>query len=220
MTDVANVLDFDTKTHFVHALYGMFKCALLRSHLCTVTSIIIKQKNVCGYLPLNMSSQKRSNINSISQKRVKSRRLNSEIDPSVKIMSSVNKTNLIEVMESPDKSENDKKSYRVIRLANGLTALLVSSPASAKSAVDSSANQRSIEASSASSDDENDNESDESGEESDDDENGNDGTKLAACSLCVDVGSFSDPRNIQGLAHFLGEYFINHALFYFNRSNS
>lgn len=27
--------------------------------------------------------------------------------------------------------------------------------------------------------------------------------RLAACSLCIDVGSFSDPRDIQGLAHFL-----------------
>lgn len=155
-----------------------------------------------------MSSQKRNNINSIGQKAVKNRRLNCETNLSVNIMSSVNKTNLIEVMERPDKSENDKKSYRVIRLANGLTALLVSNPAAANGVNDSSAHQTSIEASFASSD--NENESDESADESDEDENGNDGTKLAACSLCVDVGSFSDPRNIQGLAHFLGEYFKNH----------
>lgn len=30
-----------------------------------------------------------------------------------------------------------------------------------------------------------------------------DGEKLAAAALCVGVGSFSDPRNVQGLAHFL-----------------
>lgn len=29
------------------------------------------------------------------------------------------------------------------------------------------------------------------------------GEKLAAAALCVGVGSFSDPRNVQGLAHFL-----------------
>lgn len=29
------------------------------------------------------------------------------------------------------------------------------------------------------------------------------GEKLAAAALCVGVGSFSDPRHVQGLAHFL-----------------
>lgn len=47
-----------------------------------------------------------------------------------------------------------------------------------------------------------------SGNEDGDDEDeavdiGDDKEKLAACSLCIDVGSFSDPRDIQGLAHFL-----------------
>lgn len=77
----------------------------------------------------------------------------------------------IEVLETPEKSENDRKSYRVIRLANGLKALLISVP------VENAA---------------------EIGKSSESD-------KLAACSLGVDVGSFSDPREIQGLAHFLGK---------------
>lgn len=36
----------------------------------------------------------------------------------------------VEVMETPGKSENDKKTYRVIRLRNGLKAILVSDPTS------------------------------------------------------------------------------------------
>lgn len=86
----------------------------------------------------------------------------------------------VEVLQVPDKSENDKKSYRVIRLPNGLKALLIST-----------ANKEVAER-----------------EQSDDDVNDPRNEKrgnLAACSLCVDVGSYSDPRDVQGLAHFLGK---------------
>lgn len=75
----------------------------------------------------------------------------------------------VEELEAPAKSENDKKSYRVIRLENGLKALLISAPV--------------------------------------DDGNATDSNKKAACALCVDVGYFSDPFDVQGLAHFLGLQF-------------
>lgn len=130
-----------------------------------------------------------------------------------------NKTNFskmtvtaVEVMETPDKAESDKKNYRVIRLANGLTALLISDPIAAEGTngnqpkephpvADEQCESDSESAASAS-----------SGEEDEDDEEerpSRDGKeKLAACSLCVGVGSFSDPRDIQGLAHFLGKWRI------------
>lgn len=90
----------------------------------------------------------------------------------------------VEVMQSPIKSESDKKSYRIIRLSNGLRALLIS---------DSEVED---EGSDAWSDVESDGDDDQEG--SDDEE------RQAACSLCVDVGSFSDPRDVEGLSHFLG----------------
>lgn len=86
----------------------------------------------------------------------------------------------VEVLDIPDKSEIDKKSYRVIRLANGIKALLISAPNHKK--VDNVI---------------------QSDEESDTD------NRPAACSVCVDVGSFSNPPDVQGLAHFLGELISN-----------
>lgn len=81
----------------------------------------------------------------------------------------------VEILEAPYKSENDEKLYRAIRLNNGLTALLISTP------------QRHTLV----------------------ERNGN-GTQVhthqrsAAVSLAVDVGSLSDPRDAQGLAHLIG----------------
>lgn len=117
--------------------------------------------------------------------------------------------NELEILEAPDKSEKDRKLYRVIRLNNGLKALLIYDPvADAKTIADFSkcnvkVNAVNVNAAVSSDDDE------ESGSEaSDDEEDGTEGDaheKLAACSLSVDVGSFSDPRDVQGLAHFLGK---------------
>lgn len=90
----------------------------------------------------------------------------------------------VEVFEVPDKSENDKKSYRVIRLINGLKVLLIST-STQSIPTEQLINSTNVE-----------------------DENESD-NKLAACSLCVDVGSFSNPRDIQGLAHFLGKIDVN-----------
>lgn len=53
---------------------------------------------------------------------------------------------------------------------------------------------------------EEDNEDEEDDDDEDDDVDAataDEKEKLAACSLCIDVGSFSDPRDIQGLSHFL-----------------
>lgn len=119
----------------------------------------------------------------------------------------------IEVMETPDKSENDKKLYRVIRFENGLKALLISDPTQMVVTDETVVTERELkhrhEAAAVSEDDDDDDEETDS-EQSDDEESEDNGhkekrSKLAACSLCVDVGSFSDPREVQGLAHFLGK---------------
>lgn len=117
-------------------------------------------------------------------------------------------SNRSEILETPDKSENDKKLYRVIRLHNGLKALLIYDPvADSKTIADfSNCNVKvnnSINMSAAMTTDDEETES----EASDDEEDATDDEreKLAACSLSVDVGSFSDPRDVQGLAHFLGK---------------
>lgn len=123
----------------------------------------------------------------------------------------VKKMTAIEVMESPEKPESDKKSYRVIRLGNGLKALLVSDPAPLEiQAVALNEKEGSgkiggeIESSQIDATSDEESGEDEEDEDDDDQEAGQQKEKQAACSLCVGVGSFSDPRDVQGLAHFLG----------------
>lgn len=130
-----------------------------------------------------------------------------------------NEMSSVEVMETPDKSENDKKLYRVIRLENGLKALLISdpnqNPVPHDDADDGHTHKHKREAVVSSDEEEESDEEDDTGkhavEEGSDEDDGGVEThhekrgKLAACSLCVDVGSFSDPRDVQGLAHFLGK---------------
>ncbi|XP_029044201.2 nardilysin [Osmia bicornis bicornis] len=120
-------------------------------------------------------------------------------------------------LDLPVKSENDKKEYRVIQLENGLTALLIAdlhSPGSQNNnankgaAITSKDEEVTSEEESGS--------EDESEDEGTDDEcgcNGKDSIssskrlkrdeKMAACGLSIGVGSFSDPPEIPGLAHFL-----------------
>ncbi|XP_065362952.1 nardilysin [Calliphora vicina] len=113
----------------------------------------------------------------------------------------------VKYLEIPDKSENDKKHYKTLVLANGLHVLLVSDPSpvphdglttsSDDSTVDSCAEEstESDGETTACSTSEEDSESDAESEEGDE--------KLAAVALLVDVGSFTEPPKYQGLAHFL-----------------
>ncbi|KAG7303562.1 hypothetical protein JYU34_012091 [Plutella xylostella] len=93
-----------------------------------------------------------------------------------------------------------------IRLHNGLTALLISDPTTPPPAVARGAS--SSEASDSGSESTHSRESS-SGQSEDSDQHGSgpkrelDDEKLAACALCVGVGSYSDPHDIQGLAHFV-----------------
>lgn len=90
----------------------------------------------------------------------------------------------------------------MIKLENGLTALLISDPYE-----DSEENEQSaVESSEDESDDENEDVEEGSDENSDNEEEPTQKIgqeKLAACALLIDVGSFKDPREIQGLSHFL-----------------
>lgn len=105
----------------------------------------------------------------------------------------------VEVMEAPDKSETDHKSYRIIKLSNGLKAALISVPGQKHTTVEPSTDQS---------------------ESKSPGENSERTAKLAACSLLVDVGSFSNPPDVQGLAHFLGKLYTNSLIIKFlNISN-
>ncbi|KAL4712331.1 hypothetical protein ACJJTC_001492 [Scirpophaga incertulas] len=116
-----------------------------------------------------------------------------------------NKKEKVEILAEPIKSESDKKLYKTIRLENGLTALLISDPS--RPVVDD-----------ANSTDEDSGSEESTGSESDSeksvqtvtsDQHGStrkrqfDEEKLAACALSIGVGGYSDPPDIQGLAHFV-----------------
>ncbi|KAL0818303.1 hypothetical protein ABMA28_008789 [Loxostege sticticalis] len=118
-----------------------------------------------------------------------------------------NKKEQVEVLHEPIKSESDKKVYKTIRLENGLTALLISDPS--RPAVNDDSSSSEEESSSA---------EESTGPESDGTTSDKSGTsdkhgmkrrgefdeeKMAACALSVSVGSYSDPPDIQGLAHFV-----------------
>ncbi|XP_033249666.1 nardilysin-like [Drosophila miranda] len=108
-----------------------------------------------------------------------------------KVYKWVNRTfqTTVQYHEPPDKSDGDKKLYRALSLSNGLRAMLISDPTNNMEhtqdvrhhlpAVGDSGSERS--------------------NPSMEHFNG----KLAACAVLVSVGSFSEPRQYQGMAHFL-----------------
>ncbi|KAL0649211.1 hypothetical protein Bca4012_091902 [Brassica carinata] len=105
------------------------------------------------------------------------------------------------------KSPNDRRLYRVIELENGLSALLIHDPdiypegyAADQIDEDDEDGEEEEEDSDGSYED------DEEGDDEDDDEvegKGDQQTKKAAAAMCVAMGSFLDPPEAQGLAHFL-----------------
>lgn len=117
-------------------------------------------------------------------------------------------------LETPVKSENDKKEYRVIQLENGLTALLI-----ADRYYDRQCSSVASEHEDTEDDDDDDGSESDGADATDDDQSDGVRTdaeeasactarlkredKMAACGLSVGVGSFSDPPEIPGLAHFL-----------------
>ncbi|CAG9861964.1 unnamed protein product [Phyllotreta striolata] len=111
-----------------------------------------------------------------------------------------------ELLPLPIKSESDKKEYRVIKLENELVACLVSdlSPLSILANLNESDDDNEEDTTS---DDESESSfNSASGSESMDtssDEKEINEEKMAAAALCVGVGSFSDPADVPGMAHFL-----------------
>ncbi|XP_059626380.1 nardilysin-like isoform X1 [Cornus florida] len=114
------------------------------------------------------------------------------------------------------KSPTDRRLYRYIQLQNGLCALLVHDPEIYPDGPPESS--KTAEHSEEDEDDDEDGEEDEGSEEDEEDddeedeeddemkEKGKKGasqTKQAAAAMCVGMGSFSDPLEAQGLAHFL-----------------
>ncbi|XP_056165703.1 nardilysin-like isoform X2 [Syzygium oleosum] len=120
------------------------------------------------------------------------------------------------------KSPNDRRLYRFIRLHNGLCALLVHDPEIYPDGT-APARSGSPRGSDGDEDFDEDEEEEEEDDDDDDEEGGEEGeedegdeedeeeeeaprhgqTKKAAAAMCVGIGSFSDPYEAQGLAHFL-----------------
>ncbi|TWW71897.1 Nardilysin, partial [Takifugu flavidus] len=110
------------------------------------------------------------------------------------------------------KSPSDPKQYRYIVLDNGLKALLISDysgPAASEDEEEEGEDEGEEEEEDEDEDDEETgDEMEEEEEEEEDDDNeakkkrGN-AEKQSAAALCVGVGSFSDPDDLPGLAHFL-----------------
>ncbi|KAM4022595.1 nardilysin [Anomaloglossus baeobatrachus] len=125
----------------------------------------------------------------------------------------------VEIIKSP----SDPKKYRFIQLDNGLRALLISDMASLGHAASESSDDEEDdddddgEEEEWDSEDESGDEDDEEEDDDDDEEEGEDEDldsqcakdkkgcteKLSAAALCIGVGSFSDPEDLPGLAHFL-----------------
>ncbi|XP_072275730.1 nardilysin isoform X1 [Pyxicephalus adspersus] len=123
------------------------------------------------------------------------------------------------------KSPSDPKKYRFIQLESGLRVLLISDMAAAGQTGSDSSDDEEEEEDDDDDDDEDDEEddseedseeeeeSDEEEEEEEDEHEESDSMhsrekkgcteKLSAAALCIGVGSFSDPEDLPGLAHFL-----------------
>ncbi|KAG9445281.1 hypothetical protein H6P81_016621 [Aristolochia fimbriata] len=123
------------------------------------------------------------------------------------------------------KAPTDRRLYRVVNLPSGLTALLVHDPeilrpgSAEDSAGEDNQNKRrddleesgtededAYEGESSEEDGEEEDGEEEDGEEEEDadaEEKGSAPTKKAAAAMCVGIGSFLDPIEAQGLAHFL-----------------
>ncbi|XP_072244932.1 nardilysin-like [Leuresthes tenuis] len=109
------------------------------------------------------------------------------------------------------KSPSDPKKYRYIELSNGLRVLLISDFSSADGTGGSEEEEEEEEGDSGEGSEEQEENSEEEDEGVDSDELDEENAlkktrsseKQAAAALCISVGSFSDPDELPGLAHFL-----------------
>jgi len=126
------------------------------------------------------------------------------------------------VLPTPAKSQNDKKEYRALKLSNGLTVLLISDESypldklDAEEALLASQQKEEEDEGGEEEEDGDDSEGEESGEDDEEEEGDDDmqgdgpkknteptGLKQSAAALCINIGSFSDPDEVPGMAHFL-----------------
>jgi nardilysin len=98
------------------------------------------------------------------------------------------------LLTTPIKSISDRKEYRLIKLENGLKALLIHHDFDENIHAESNLNMSSSES-----------EQEEEGSGSEYEDDGHEREKLAAVGLSIGTGSFNDPKDIQGLAHFVGK---------------
>ncbi|XP_045158333.2 nardilysin-like [Mercenaria mercenaria] len=101
------------------------------------------------------------------------------------------------------KSLNDKREYRLLFLENGLRALLISDLDGEDQSTVEDENQSDSEEESVGSDKSEDEGSDMEVDDMSDTENELGQEKKSAAALCIGVGSFCDPNDIPGFAHFL-----------------
>ncbi|XP_028549687.1 nardilysin-like [Dendrobium catenatum] len=114
------------------------------------------------------------------------------------------------------KSPTDQRTYRILHLANGLTAVLVHDPdifpdVALPGEYEADTRTRALDSEDDSMEDDGDDDEVDSCDEEDEEEEDEAGaggksegrTKKAAAAMCVAMGSFSDPYKAQGLAHFL-----------------
>ena len=95
--------------------------------------------------------------------------------------------------------KSDKKSYRLVTLDNGLEALLIHED------VDESAEPEDDDGGSSGFETEEEGDDDDASDDGDDESDGDDGPgpQRAAAAMVVGVGSWADPPETQGCAHFL-----------------
>ncbi|KAG4065796.1 hypothetical protein HA402_012474 [Bradysia odoriphaga] len=148
--------------------YSTLASILLKRGLADPTSLVLSRHS--NVFPYRLSNNK-----------IRRNYCESKTQTDIQAINRPLSNEILEVLDGPDKVGRDHKHYRVLKLKNGLTALLISDPIlhPLDKVVDGvkatgSPNERETDI-----------------------------EKLAACSVSVNVGSFSDPRDIQGMAHFL-----------------
>ncbi|KAJ8920211.1 hypothetical protein NQ315_011872 [Exocentrus adspersus] len=171
-----------------------------KAHLIENLTNVKPERNII--LRPNMSQQNEISVLEIA-KRILSCHKNPNLTLDLDLVEKC-KSLKFEVLPKPVQSESDKKEYRVIKLENGLTACLIS---------DKSATVANLEEDEAMSETSSEDEGGSSAEDSEgESDNSLEGTgsakksleqKMAAAALCIGVGSFSDPKEVQGMAHFL-----------------
>ncbi|CAG9763189.1 unnamed protein product [Ceutorhynchus assimilis] len=130
------------------------------------------------------------------------------VKTSIVNLSSQNVNNLLKVLPTPIKSESDNKDYKVIQLQNGLIACLIADKPLLTDEDEEMCEEE--EMAECSSEEEDSGTSEDSDDEDMDTEEEDQvrhckrpEQKLAAAGLCINVGSFSDPKDVPGMAHFL-----------------